>query len=78
MLRLLFYGGRAVRKDRERVTRALDSLSSGLAPYVERQFAIDVYHEPMGVATSRQQSFRDDRGVRKAGSGRAAGTPMPC
>jgi hypothetical protein len=54
-----------VRKDRERVTRALDCLSTGLAPYVERSLG-DVYSgEWRNVA---QQSFRDDRGAGKAGS----------
>ena len=55
-------GGWAVRKDRERVTRALDALSTGLAPYVERQLE-NVYHQQWHDVA--QQSFRDDRGQGK-------------
>jgi hypothetical protein len=52
-----------VRKDRERVTRALDSLSTGLAPYVERELQ-GVYHEQWREVA--QQSFREDRGQGKS------------
>jgi hypothetical protein len=51
-----------VRKDRERVTRALDALSSGLAPYVEKQLQ-SVYHDQWRDVV--QQSFRDDRSSSK-------------
>lgn len=54
-----------MRKDRERVTRALDSLSAGLAPYVQRSLS-DVYHEDWRQVA--QQSFRDERGTGKGGS----------
>ncbi|HET6325822.1 MAG TPA: Swt1 family HEPN domain-containing protein [Planctomycetaceae bacterium] len=54
-----------MRKDRERVTRALDSLSSGLAPYVE-QSLVEVYHDDWRNVA--QQSFREDRGAGKTGS----------
>jgi hypothetical protein len=54
-----------VQKDRERVTRALDCLSTGLAPYVERSLG-EVYHDDWRNVA--QQSFRDDRGNGKAGS----------
>ena len=47
-----------MRKDRERVTRALDALSSGLAPYVEKQLQ-SVYRDQWRDVV--QQSFRDDR-----------------
>jgi Swt1-like HEPN len=47
-----------VQKDRERVTRALDALSTGLAPYVEKQLQT-VYHDQWRDVV--QQSFRDDR-----------------
>ncbi len=59
-----FAGEKAVRKDRERVTRALDCLSTGLAPYVERSL-VDVYHADWRNVA--QQSFRDDRGTGKSG-----------
>jgi Swt1-like HEPN len=51
-----------VRKDRERVTRALDALSTGLAPYVEQQLETVYQQRWHDVA---QQSFRDDRGQGK-------------
>jgi hypothetical protein len=51
-----------VQKDRERVTRALDALSSGLAPYVEKQLQ-SVYHDQWRDVV--QQSFRDDRSSSK-------------
>jgi Swt1-like HEPN len=51
-----------MRKDRERVTRALDALSTGLAPYVEKQLQ-SVYHEQWRDVV--QQSFRDDRASNK-------------
>jgi hypothetical protein len=54
-----------MRKDRERVTRALDALSTGLAPYVERELQT-VYHDQwLEIA---QQSFREDRGSGKFSS----------
>jgi len=51
-----------VRKDRERVTRALDALSTGLAPYVERELQT-VYHDQWHEVV--QQSFREDRSSNK-------------
>jgi len=54
-----------VRKDRERVTRALDALSTGLTPYVERELQT-VYHDQWREVA--QQSFRDDRGSGKPNS----------
>ena len=52
-----------MQKDRERVTRALDALSSGLAPYVEKQLQ-SVYRDQWRDVV--QQSFRDDRSSSKA------------
>lgn len=51
-----------MRKDRERVTHALDALSAGLAPYVEKQLQ-SVYHDQWRDVV--QQSFRDDRSSNK-------------
>jgi hypothetical protein len=51
-----------MRKDRERVTRALDALSTGLAPYVERELQAVYQNQWREVA---QQSFREDRGSGK-------------
>ncbi len=51
-----------MRKDRERVTRALDALSTGLAPYVERELQTVYQDQWREVA---QQSFREDRGSGK-------------
>ncbi len=58
-----FAGGRAVRKDRERVTRALDCLSTGWR--LTSNGTGDVYHDQWRDVA--QQSFRDDRGTGKAG-----------
>jgi hypothetical protein len=54
-----------LRKDRERVTRALDSLSAGLTPFVQRSLS-DVYHDDWRQIA--QQSFRDERGTGKGGA----------
>ena len=51
-----------MRKDRERVTRALDALSTGLAPYVERELRT-VYHDNWRDVV--QQSFREERSTGK-------------
>ncbi len=51
-----------MRKDRERVTRALDSLTTGLAPFVEREMR-GVYRDEWKDAAA--QSFRSERGPGK-------------
>lgn len=51
-----------MRNDRERVTRALDALSTGLAPYVEKELQT-VYQDQWRDVV--HQSFREDRGSAK-------------
>ena len=65
IVRAVYGGDKIVTKDRERVTRALDALSTGLAPYVERQLQ-EVYHEQWRDIAA--QSFRDDRSQGRPGA----------
>lgn len=51
-----------MRRERERVTRAIDALTSGLGPFVEREMQ-SVYHDQWREVAV--QSFRNDRGLGK-------------
>ena len=48
-----------MRGERDRVTRALDLLAQGIAPYIEREFK-KIFGE--NWAASARESFREDRG----------------